>query len=199
VKTQPAFAKPVHFLHHLAAEGSEPGIAIVTATGGGVVQVVGEQHLPHPKGVVQADHVEIFVKRIHALDIETQRELACGPRAVDIDCVVGQHEVIGVSQHSQHPAAIGRERGQGFLPVHDVEADVDADITGAQLTPLVEQIQIDLGTREYARMRVPHQRFPIKLFEVCCHPIPPINKPARRKPWSLRRRPAGARFRHLQG
>jgi hypothetical protein len=68
----------------------------VTTAGGGIVQVVGEQHLAHAERVVQADHVDVAIERVHALDIERQRELVVGAGAIDIGGSAGQHEAVAV-------------------------------------------------------------------------------------------------------
>ena len=102
MRTVDDYADTVHFLHHLSAELGQPGIVIVTATGSGIAQVISEQHLPHPECVVKADHVDVVVERIHALDIETQRKFVLRAGAIDVLYLADQNEAIGMLDY---PAA----------------------------------------------------------------------------------------------
>ena len=125
----------------------------VTATGSGIAQVISEQHLPHPECVVKADHVDVVVERIHALDIETQRKFVLRAGAIDVLYLADQNEAIGMLDY---PAAIGGEGGECFLPFHDVEADIDAEIVGTGIGPFLQQVEIDCGAWENARVCVPN-------------------------------------------
>ncbi len=116
--------------------------------------------------MVDADHVDIPVQRVHALDIETQREPVLLARQVELRQRTDQRETIGMGQH---PAAIRGQRGQRVLPVHDVETDVDADVIDAPVRPFLQQAQVDLRTRKHAGVRVPNQRVLVQTCTFSLH------------------------------
>jgi len=126
----------------------------VAAAARAVVEVVGKQHLPHAQCVIGADHVDIVVQRVHALQVETDGHATLVPRAQHIVGLLHQQVVGGVGLH---PGAKRGQGLQGLAPGDDVVADIDRQVVHAGTFPLAQAGQVDTGVGVEAGVVVPDQ------------------------------------------
>ena len=112
-------AHPVHLGHHVPPEGGQADVRPVASAPGGVVAVVGEQHLAHAEAVVEGDHRQVVVEGVHAFEVEGDAEHA--GRLCAQHVVHGLDQQVAVRAQGDPPAEVG-QRPDRRLPRHDVVA-----------------------------------------------------------------------------
>ena len=141
MRTVDDHAEPVHLADHGPAERCQADVLVVAATSGKIVPVVGDEHLANAQMMVHLDHVQRSVEGIHPFKIKTHREIARLPCRTD--SVDRGDELIAVA--GENPAPEGRQRLDRITPVHDIVADIDAEIVNAGFLPDPQFAQIDTG------------------------------------------------------
>ncbi len=131
-------ADAVHLADHLAAEIGEADVLVVTAAAREIVAIVGEQHLAHAETIIEIDHADIAVERVHAFEIEGDRELALAPGAED---VLHRLDLDQAFRVGADPVAKLRHAFQRLSPGHDVIAGVDREIIDAGGAPALQALE----------------------------------------------------------
>ncbi len=92
-------ADAVHFVDDRPAKGGQTDVLIVTATAREVVAVVGEQHLTHAETMIELDHLDPAIERIHPFDVEAYRHPALGFGAADVVDGGGKRELVAMFEN----------------------------------------------------------------------------------------------------
>ena len=128
-------ADAVHLGDDLAPEFGEADVLVMATAAGEVVAVVGEEHLAHAEPVIEVDHADIAVERVHAFEIEGDRKLALAPGAED---VLHRLDLDQGFRVGADPVAKLRHAFQRLGPGHDVIAGVDREIVDAGGAPALQ-------------------------------------------------------------
>jgi hypothetical protein len=65
--------------------------------------------------------------------------------------------------------AIGSERSEGVLPVHDVKTNIDAKVIDPAIEPFLQQVQVNRRAWKYTGVCIPNQCVLEQIFKIGLH------------------------------